>query len=397
MREWTRYTFFGLMSLVALLGISGNTLIISVLFKLRNKTSTDFYVLSMSVMDLISSSVSTTCYILRYEPNTWELLASSWFCRLHIFTIYLTNISTTSLLAATAYDRHNRTVNTLAQQPLDASTKAKRICVGILSSSFIYSLFFLLTTTLDSTTLKCSGMKGYSTMTAIFSSVLALVFVLMFVIVIVCYTRVAVMLRRHHRRIQRMKLKTNPMTIKTTREVPTLSGDNNMPQASTFGRKILATYTAVTKLQNEQIQFNEQDNAIVQSVAVKDNDSRGQTATNLHITPSCSKSIENNEVSLPGKIIRDEKPLPKHTAIDRDRRLMNRTTMMMFLITLVYIGTWIIFWSATAYKAATASPSLGLLFLSEKIYLINGMTNPIFYILMSSKFRQMAKDMICKP
>jgi hypothetical protein len=82
--------------------------------------------------------------------------------------------------------------------------------------------------------------------------------------------------------------------------------------------------------------------------------------------------------------------------VEKDRKKVNRTTFMMFLITLMYVTTWIINWSTQIYKTATDINSLKTDFLTERLYMINCMTNPIFYIFMSSKFKQNAKELFCK-
>jgi anaerobic C4-dicarboxylate transporter len=82
--------------------------------------------------------------------------------------------------------------------------------------------------------------------------------------------------------------------------------------------------------------------------------------------------------------------------VERDRKKINKTTLMLFLITVIYVTTWMITWSSKIYKTATNVRSLKIDFLMERLYLINCMTNPIFYIFMSSKARQKAKELFCK-
>ncbi|XP_053400547.1 uncharacterized protein LOC128557309 [Mercenaria mercenaria] len=410
--EWSRYTLIGFIALVAFTGIPGNAAVITVLSKLHDKISTDIYILAMASMDLIASSISTSFHILRYEPTAWKALASSTFCRLHSFTKYLTNISATSLLAATAFDRHMRTStgNTLTKR-LPETTKAKRVFALVGISSFVYSLFFLLTTTLDSTTLNCR-MEEYDAMIQIFRSVLVLFCVLTFVVIIVCYARIAMMQRRHLRRVHEIRMNTRPMNTRRPTWPLRLGNQplrenkhrrRNLTEIPTIGRQFTTDATHTNMLQR----FNRQNNVTAEQVEIK-KESKGKKlredqavcirTENHDITqPSGSrKETFRRRETMPSVKINCIKMLPTNIAIDRKRKLMNCTSLMMFLISLVNISTWSITWSTPAYWASTDSPSHGLLLLIEKLYMINCMIKPILYMLLSSEFRQKARDIFNK-
>ena len=70
----------------------------------------------------------------------------------------------------------------------------------------------------------------------------------------------------------------------------------------------------------------------------------------------------------------------------------DRTTKIMFAVTLVFILSWIPTWSVYIYKTLsgyqdTITQNVFLLF-GEKMFMVNTFMNPIFYILMSSMFKQ---------
>jgi hypothetical protein len=114
-----------------------------------------------------------------------------------------------------------------------------------------------------------------------------------------------------------------------------------------------------------------------------------------------SKQLHSENNSQRQDSIQEESKQPRIIArksiyVERVRKKINATTLMMFLITLIYVTTWVISWSSKIYKTTTNISSLKTDFLMERLYLINCMTNPIFFIFMSSKFKQRAKELFCK-
>ncbi|XP_053397561.1 uncharacterized protein LOC128556418 [Mercenaria mercenaria] len=412
--EATRYVFICFMVLIIVVGIPGNTIVVAVLSKLRERTSTDYFVLAMSGIDLFSATVNTICYIIRYEPSIWIYLASNTFCRLHLFSLGLANICTTMLFSAIAFDRLRLTRSTSTRPLPSDSENAKRITFGIVILSFVFSIAFPLTTTFDSTTLSCTRLDGHETI--ILHSILVLIYAFLFVAVIVCYTRIVIILRHHHRRIRDMNTNTTDQKADRSKftwtkksKIEPINAHQNKPSTSKgisrYTRKLEGQGTLPRK---ESMQKHAQNMNI--SAATKD----PKTDTTHHVLnmvdsrakgTNFTVSFRNNIVSIDEQTQRKNtcfrEPQPPYSvrpvnSIMRDRKRINRTTLMMFMITLVYVGTWIINWVASIYGTVTDSRMTGLVFLSLKLYMINNTTNPVFYIIMSSKFKQNAKALFCK-
>ena len=407
--EWARYTFICFMALVTVLGVPGNIIVFSVLIKLRNKASTDFFVLTICVMDLFSSTINSTLFIFRYTPSIWKRLASSGLCRLHIFAICVTVISTTLLLAATALDRYRKTQSRLTRDTLSTIKRSKCICIGIISSSLLYGAaytFFI--TTLDSSSLKCVSIRTYRNVVIIFSSFLSVVFLISFLIVIVSYSRIAIILRRHHRqrfqtnqstnitdsnkrlrnrhfRIQPIDLEMNTTSLKIYNSTPTNSNSSYKMNNSSD--------TDCTYTQNRTRFGNQNAKLLTVSRKVQNDDQDSKWAQ-----PQTSRQFNVTDQTIPESTTRRQPRLNGHidTAAEKDRRKIKRTTLMMFLITLIYVATWVINWSTQIYKLALDMPSLKIDFLIERLYMINSIINPIMYVSMSTKFRLKAKEMFCK-
>ena len=409
--EWARYTFICFMALVTLLGVPGNVVVFSVLIKLRNKASTDFLVLTICVMDIFSSTINSTLFIFRYTPSVWKMLASSELCRLHVFAICVTVISTTLLLAATAVDRHRKTQSRSMRDTLSTIKRSKCICVGIISSSLLYGTTYVFTITLDSSSLKCVPMANYRNAAIIFSSLLSVVFLFMFFIVIVCYSRIAIILRRHHRqrfqpnqitnitdsnkrpwnrhsRIQPIDQEMNTSSTRTYNFTPTNSNSNNNYETNNSSD----TNCTYTQNRTDSGYQNVKLLTVSQKVQNDGQDSKWMqpqtSSSQLNVTDqTTSESTNRRQPRLNGH---------RDNAVEKERRKINMTTLMMFLITLIYVTTWVINWSSQIYKLALNIPSLKTDFLTERLYMINSITNPIMCISMSTKFRLKAKEMFCK-
>ena len=382
--EWARYTFICLMSLVTIIGVPGNSIVLAVLIKQKDKGSTDYLILTMCVTDLISSSINSPLHIFRYQPSIWEKIASSELCRLHIFLICSTIISTTSLLAATAYDRLRKTKNKSVRDTFQVIRKSKYLCIGVISSSIIYGTIYMLTMTLDTTSLKCVHITKYKTMATSFSCILALLFIFMFVITVIAYTKITIILRRHHLQLFQHQQTTVNM--------------HSMPKHKYWNRKIrIQPIINLPSTSNRNV--SDVSNACNSNISFVTISTKTQDEHDFKPSESAtSKQIDvvSQENDEPSKSKRPKVNVHTIVNADRNRKKINTTSLMMFIITLIYITTWVINWSTQIYKVATSTRSLKTDFLTERLYMILCVTNPLFYIFMSSKFRIKAKEMFFK-
>jgi hypothetical protein len=327
-----------------------------------------------------------------------------------MFTISTTVISTTMLLAATAFDRFRKTKSTSTVDTLSTIRRTKRLCYGIISFSFIYSAVYMFTITLDSSSLKCVTIIEYKTAARTCSSVLALVFISMFGVVIVCYSKIVIFLRRHHREIFRPNQNTVNMNTAPKRKFwnrrrriqPEChemnrtdthfdSSSNTKNSSSKSNKQNGSVKTTALFVQTRTNFRNENQNVVTVSQKIQSDD---QKSKQLHTENNSQRQVSSQDETKQTKTTR--KAERKSIDVERHRKKINATTLMMFLITVIYVTTWIITWSSKIYKTASNIRSLKTEFLVERLYLINCMTNPIFYIFMSSKFKQKAKELFCK-
>lgn len=76
----------------------------------------------------------------------------------------------------------------------------------------------------------------------------------------------------------------------------------------------------------------------------------------------------------------------------------NKTTKIMFAVTLVFLFSWIPTWIIYVYNNLTGSQKTKLgktiILFGENLFMVNTFMNPIFYIVMSSVFKQRTKKVI---
>lgn len=78
---------------------------------------------------------------------------------------------------------------------------------------------------------------------------------------------------------------------------------------------------------------------------------------------------------------------------------VDRTTKIMFAVTVVFLLSWLPTWIVLFYAQLSKdqSPSATgniIVFFSRKAFMVNSFTNPIFYILLSSAFKERAKRVL---
>ncbi|XP_060586759.1 atypical chemokine receptor 4-like [Ruditapes philippinarum] len=353
--DWANISGIIFMTLVTIAGIAGNSLIIVVQLKTRDKTSTDFLVLAMAAFELYCSGINNSLSVLRSFRIIWTSIVSSSVCCFETFSIYLTSISTTFLLTATALDRYIQTCKPL--NSYYSKSNAKWICLTLVVSSVILSAPSIGIITADMESLDCVRNMENIVLATIFDLFLSAAFLAMFVIVVVCYSKVTIMLRRRRRQKEMVTNTctsgTYPLAVRQQLKIPR--------------NKVCPTSTQET-LEN------------CPSTDVMEDDTNN--AHELH-------SQEVSQVSAASQTT-GQAAIRKNRS---ERKILNRTTLIMFLITTIYILTWLIHFIVVWIVPPMTSSGRAVLHLVAGLYRINCMTNAIFYITMSSRFRQNAKKL----
>ena len=134
MPAWVRYVEISYLSVIMLIGIPGNSLIICVQSRNRDKTSTDYFIGAMAVCELLCSSANASLRIIM-NTKIWIHIASHMFCRFDLNLIYITTFTSSYLLAAIAVDRYFKTCKPLSNV-YNVKT-SKLICLVVVFVGFL--------------------------------------------------------------------------------------------------------------------------------------------------------------------------------------------------------------------------------------------------------------------
>lgn len=362
--DWAELVSFVFMSVVTILGLPGNGIILIVQWKNREKSSTDYLITTLAVFECFCSGFNSIMIILRRVKSIWLSIASAWICRVHTFSMYNTSISSTLLLTVIALDRYS-----LACRPLHRSyskRKAKMICCGIVVTSITLSSPSLAITSLDAGRLTCVRDQIVAVVSSIIDVSLGIAFLTMFIVVVVCYTKVILLLRKRHRQntaVRNVQASTSKTLSSSVR--PKL-------QSQKDDRKVSRKNTIYP---------------IATDANVADADFAGPSSMKGLMT-SVEKPKDSKEISYIKTIETFENDAIRIHR--REGKIVNRTTLIMFIVTMTYIVTWVAHWIMNGVVSSATLTGRTAVYLTKYLHMVNCMTNPIFFIVLSSKFRKNA-------
>lgn len=345
------YIFF-----VVIIGVPGNGLIILVHSKNNEKTSTDFYVLTMAVLEFISSSASAVLRIFVNTRIVWIAIASVQVCSLRQFVTTYTTQTAAYILAAIAVDRYIKTCRPL--NTCYTTRRAKIVCVIIVTVSGVLCLPAKIGVYDVDEFYNCVFILETQARKKLFDMLLIFLNIVVYVVICVVYLKIAVSLRKR----QTEKLKRVTADIGLTNQ-----------SAQKVSNKIYpATTTRSTIQQSGQtFEVSPQFNVSQQT----DNNSAFSTSTKSKDQLRTERSTTSNS---------------RFEALRLQESTVNRTTRMMFLITVVYVLTYLVPWIRVL-----AGP-VGPVFdnFARSIFMINCITNPVLFYSMSSKFRKDVRKLL---
>lgn len=363
---------------ILVIGIPGNSLVVLVQMQNKEKTSTDYYVMFMAGFDLLCSSVNTSLRIFTNTRAIWIKLVSSFVCTIRSFFVYTTTMSSVFLLAAIAIDRYIKTCRPLTT--FYNTKKAEIVCVIISFGSIVCS-FHSIGTYYVKDSYACAVQSKFSKFKNYFDVVNLMLTVVVYIVVIISYTCVSVTLSKRHK--ERVKARLNM-------EVSLQRNENSL---SLFRNNRVSPFQAPDD--NNHAQVNNE--ALVDSgVESEPYSSKKTCALNASQTSSSSainQGTINNFNKTAVKCQTDSAGVAELRkgrelnlrAIMLQERIVNRTTRIMFLITVIFILTWIMSW----LRILLGPSVLGAAFnnFARSLFMLNCVTNPVLFYCMSSRFR----------
>lgn len=369
--KWAELVSIVFMSIVTIIGVPGNGIILIVQWKNREKSSTDYLVSTMAVFECFCAGFNSVLIILKRVKYIWIAIASPWICRIHTFSIYNTSISSTLLLTVIALDRYIQTC-----RPWNTSyskRKAKMICCGIVVTSMILSSPSLALTTLEAGRLTCVREHVAAVVSSIIDMALGIAFLIMFIVVVVCYTKVTLLLRKRHRQ------KADVRIVQAGTSQTLTSSVQSRLQSEKIDRKVFRKHTIYpitpdANLSDANLPGNHSIQSLMTSVEKQKNDTKEMTYIKT------IETFENDAIRI-------------HR---REGKLVNRTTLIMFIITMTYIVTWVAHWIMGGFVSSATLTGRTAEYLTKYLHMVNCMTNPICFIALSSKFRKNATKFLLR-
>ena len=359
------------MSLLSVIGVIGNGLTILIQSKFKSKFSTDYFIIHMAVVDIICSAFIAPLYVVRNLDTVWITTASSTFCKVHSGLIYLTHMCSVLLLSAIAVDRYFVTCRPIVRYGRNCNSAILIVNVLIAGVSLFFAVVMGITHDLDSVTLDCSlhTTEGY-----ILSGVLSFAFIAFFATSIFCYTKISIALRRQQKLATQSKLKNTNIS------------KHNQPRKNS----ILEVWCLCCR-RNKVIPST----ALAAPVSVRNHSVVLQDLTRTTSRCTSNDITAHNSPEMKAEITNqtsttDPKTLPTFLIL---RKRNTRVTLTIFILTAVYIFTWVVNWVTTA---TTPDSELlkGMNYFVRKLFMLNCITNPLVYLLLSTKFRKKAFIML---
>ena len=225
------------------------------------------------------------------------------------------------------------------------------------------------------------------------TGIVSVTYVVMFIIVVVCYTKVAFTI---HRKL----IRTNDAVARCEKE--NINGkastshpieNNGSPKmslaTSMYGRKnkvhpLVDLKCAAKELKDVQASVKRPKGGVFE------NNESNPHVTHVVCNGQCQKQQKFDtrpRLRIKGSLLLDSR--------------INRTTKIMFAVTLVFLASWIPTWSVVLYNQhdqlhevdKTLEWKISAAF-GEKSFMLNTFTNPVFYIWLSSVFKEKAKRLV---
>ena len=275
--------------------------------------------------------------------------------------------------------------------------RALRTCVAVTIISGVLNSPVLLTVIYDRTRDSLCGSKIYvgGLLNGLLHSLFIVAFIIMFIVVCICYAKVA-------------------YTIKTKLIQNDAKNSKNTEQSKESvlkSKTTLSTNLALTNNGNKDLVFEHKKKIKINKVVPVADGGTGDTADHegLFDLPSatfdthsatCSTEVDKASKSTELLSIQSSKLVTNNKQKERKRMAdtrVDRTTKIMFAVTMVFLLSWIPTWSHYFYILLSREDTVAgevYKFFARKAYMVNTFTNPFFYIWLSSAFKERTRKVL---
>ena len=274
--------------------------------------------------------------------------------------------------------------------------RALRCCIGITAASFILnSSTFVIVTYEGGEACGWRQLAGgvwiSSLMTLFISS-----YIFMFVAVSFCYIRVAYTIKT---KLYDPSSGAAGAFAATTNDNPVTETNSKTKSKST----ILHKTNKVAPLVNVG---NESSNGPTVSLTAKELtlegfrlfDQSSDNGNDKNVNRKDKKDVYSTSNPNPKTCVPQTQQNQQSYGKRRYDTRVDRTTKIMFAVTMVFVLTWLPTWCSYLYRASFTPTftSAVIMFFTRKTYMVNTFMNPIFYIWMSSAFKEKTRQTLKK-
>ncbi|XP_064610462.1 D(3) dopamine receptor-like [Liolophura sinensis] len=357
-------------------GVIGNSLVLYVYLKRFKRTSSNYFILSMAMFDMVVCCIGmpTEIYDLRYPYMFYNNAA----CKILRYTESVPIIGSALILVAVAFDRYFKICRPLRNTPL---RYIKKICIAIaifavlttIPTIFVFGLKDVETNYTDVVGKDCSTLKknGKSTLLSfVWYGYLSVVFVLCTCTMIGLYIRIWLEIK--HR--QRQALGRQVSKISTE--------DSGLPESPTAlsPTQKPASDSKIERKQNFRVKYlpSVSISSEPDSGGLRTGEARANTLGRLGSNTSDGMDPEKKSLRQIG-----ENVMTKIRA--------SKTTVILFVVTLAFILSYLPTLIVTVIRSKDTrqrSDTVDFLMkLFSKSYFINNSINPIIYSFLNINFR----------
>ena len=356
--------------LMMVLGVPGNMMVLAVFSFYRPSTTTDWYILSITICDFISSSVNVPVYS-TFTNGYWSIYGTTLICRLHMFLSQSIVLSSSFLICGLALDRYLKICRRLSRY---TSARARNVCVLITAVTSILSTpAFAMFENREG---RCEPIIMNAMLFAYYLMVF-MIFICATVVVVFSYCKVTNTVKNIETNVSRNTGHTE--TVESTRVAGSMP-----PLASIFFRgKFITLY---------------EDTSSTGYVNMERNKDNLQMERPIEMDISSQEHIQSISGRIEDKLSAKRRLRPGfHTRLRKSERL----TKISFLVCSVFILSWLPSWLCFVLAAIPGMKAnvnvLKFMLFGKMTYLLNGVLNPVIYTWMNNEFRNRMLRIFCYP
>lgn len=401
-------------SIFVLIGTVGNALVIFTYFTRVDKSSTNLFIFSLAVFDIISCCLGLPITIYKLlNPYTND---QNYLCAIHSFIGFTADISSGYIIVCISFDRYLR----IARPHQGLSIKTSKLAVGIvcifatLFSSFTLFVFGTETVTFDEypeiTGNKC-GTADHAKDTVVpllFNTLVLVCFGIGVVILFIVYTLLGIKVNKWNKerknkqtKCRRSEMYFQAMVVSDDTESRESQTDNSSPRLTgTFFVWPKADTLAEVDATKEEATFNKPSYVRELSRSLDRNHFLKLDGVHANGTKTLplrkSESFKQRQAANLGR----KSSMPSFTGI-RKRMKLSRTTIMFMFATIAFVASHLPY--ACVKIAMTVNRDLiksmsdvaySFFLFAEYSFIVSYGINPLIYSFLNQKFRRECKSLL---